>query len=110
MPENIGSFEGHECSGMLRDEARSIVGGGASGGNGGCEHVGVGGADEAVTAIHGVALRRVAIFPFRVPFHLAFRVKLHTDGVGIEIVEKDLDLEEVLPFPLIECGGAESQT
>ena len=47
--------------------------------------------------------------PRRGAAFLVFRKELHTHGVGIEVVKKDLNLKEELTFLLFNCRAAKTQ-
>ena len=86
---------------MVRDHSGSIVSGRAGRGNASGIDEGVDGADEALTTLHGLSIRRFAI--------LSFCVQFNGHRPGIELVEKNVDAKEI-PFPLLlYCGGTESQ-
>src|SRR5580658_2427495 len=100
VPQNEGGLEWDECSGVLGNQARSEVGCGAGGWKRRGVHETVFRADQTFASLHGLAQNGGAIF--------LFGVELGTNGVGIQLVEKDLNLKEVLSIFLFEGCGAES--
>ena len=86
---------------MTGDQPRRVVRRGTNRWNMRGVQESVGRTDEKLAAIHGRQRGRVTVLPFR--------VELHTDGAGIEIVQKNLDLKEVLPIFLFHRGGSEAQ-
>ena len=101
MPENQRGLQRHKCSAMIRHQPRSVVGSGARRGNIRIISEPIDETDEALAAIQGMPRRGAAVLPFR--------EELHTHGVGIEVVKKDLNLKKELPFLLFNYGAAKSQ-
>ena len=95
-----GASSGTDAPRVIRNEARRVVRGGASRRNTRSVHETVLRTDEALATIQAIPRRGVAVLPFR--------IELDADGVGIEVVKKDLNLKNVLPILLFYRRGAKS--
>jgi hypothetical protein len=101
VPQDERRLQRHECTAVLGNEPRSVISHGTSGRDLGGICVPILRADKATATIHGGSEGSAPVLPFC--------IQLHTYGIGIEIVKKDLNLEYVLPFFSFKCGGAESK-
>lgn len=88
MPEDMGSFDGHEGSRMMGNEPRGVVRYRTMGRNLRGVGKGIGRTDEVFAASHGLTGERATV--------LAISKELHGDGIGIEFVEEHLDVEKIL--------------
>jgi hypothetical protein len=89
MPQNERSLKRHERSYVLRNEARRIVSNRTICRNRSTVGEGTVRSDEAFATIHGV--------PDWVLLFLRLRVEFDSHGVGIDIIQKDLNLYPVRP-------------
>ena len=88
MPENSGVFEGDGDVVVARDDAGGVVGRGTGGGRRGGEGEAAGRPGQRVVVFHLMPFGRTAVG--------AVGIKLHLHRGGVEVVEKDLNLKQML--------------
>ena len=101
MPQNERRLQRHERPAVLGNKPRSVVSGGASLGKNGGVGKAVCRADEMLTAMQRLRDWSIAV--------LSFGVEFDPHGIGIEIVEKDLNVKRELPVFLFDGGAAKTQ-
>src|SRR5271167_622517 len=90
IPQDVRSFQRHNCSAMLGNQSWRVVGCGPSRRNTCGVREAVRRTGEALAAVHRMPRKGATV--------LAFCVQLRTHGVGIEVAKENLSLEEVLPI------------
>ena len=101
MPQNKRRFQWHQRTCMLRNQARCVVRNRATRRNRNTVGEGVCRSDQAFTAIHSLRGRS--------PIFLRIRVQLDSHCTGIDIIQKNLNLKNILPALLLNGRWAESQ-
>lgn len=101
MPQNEGSFKGHECPQVARNQTWRVVSSRASCRNRSTVVEAASRSGHAFAAVHNELCRDRAF--------LCLGIEFDTHGVGIEIVKKNLNMKEIAFALSLNGRGAESQ-
>ena len=101
MPQNETCLKRHERSYVLRNEARGVVSNRATPRNRSTVVEGTCRSGQAIATIHSV---RDWILVF-----LRLRVQFDSHGIGIDIIQKNLNVKQISLALLLDGRGAEPQ-
>ena len=94
MPQNERSLKRHECSCVLRNDARRVVGSRATRRNRSAIHERICGSRQAFARTHGM---RDLVLVFR-----RLCVEFDADGIGVDIIQKNLNMKLIMLALLLD--------